>query len=405
MSSHTNALSLSLSLRKVLFGYVACTILFGSASTILLKEVDDIMVRSDTYYNTHNNATSEKPHTPNSKYRILDASGETFSWMLGQSFCYVVFLIMYYWKSRRTDGYVVVVGVDTADFGEMRKVFAPFVFLPLAMLELTSAFAAVSALQCVSMAEYQMARGLVIVVVVSLWWAWKGRPHWHAFVGVALMVVGFAVPGVMAMAEDTTVDGAHGAMWLLLSITTQGARIVAEYSISRKYEVPAMQCVGWQGIWGLLLLLVVVFPGVGYDDALGHPMNHIYTHGNGLGIALLFFFIVSTTCTSGASAYLNKQDTPMFVASLEALRAFAVLIASSGMMWPGVTTFVLDVLCWIIAALGGVICAGTLRSVEKMFSGLWAVDGFLVDKHVLVIIPDHGSVTRFTPQSSRSDLA
>jgi len=122
----------------------------------------------------------------------------------------------------------------------------------------------------ISASIWQMLRGSMIVFTAIISVPALGRKL-HAFhwIGVGLCAVGICVVGAANVmnsksddsgAQASPEDAMLGMCLVLLAQVVQACQIVAEEKLLKDVELPAMKIVAFEGIWGSLLMILVVFP-------------------------------------------------------------------------------------------------------------------------------------------------
>ena len=84
------------------------------------------------------------------------------------------------------------------------------------------------------------------------------RHHW---VGAFWVVSGICLVAFAALSEDNEVSGGNafiGVTWMVLSAVMQGTQFAIEEKMLRTYYLQSFQFAGWEGLWGLLLLLITL---------------------------------------------------------------------------------------------------------------------------------------------------
>lgn len=134
---------------------------------------------------------------------------------------------------------------------------------------LATAFACIGILY-IPASVWQMLRGACIIFSAFFAVVWLKRSL-HAFniVGLVLCVVGVCTVG-LASVWGGVADGGSGAgdvaslafgiSMVLLAQVVQAAQVVAEEWLMKDVDLPMFQIVGWEGFWGCLVMVVVVFP-------------------------------------------------------------------------------------------------------------------------------------------------
>merc|ERR1719382_1632602 len=132
--------------------------------------------------------------------------------------------------------------------------------------------------------------------------------------GLFLCVVGVTLVGLANVwgGEESDSGGDTGNMMLGMSLVVAGqvvqaAQIIAEEFLMKSVDLPPMQIVGFEGFWGTLIMLFIVYPVLWVlpgDDG-GHmedPIDTFVMLGNNsvlLAVVLLFLFSCGTFNATG----------------------------------------------------------------------------------------------------------
>jgi len=128
----------------------------------------------------------------------------------------------------------------------------------------------------ISASIWQMLRGSMIIFSTVISIVALGRSVLaFQWVGVMLCVIGICLVGVSntlnaratgaAHADSGTSSGGQdealfGMALVLFGQVVQASQVVAEEKLLKDVKLPALQIVGYEGIWGLIEMLLVVFP-------------------------------------------------------------------------------------------------------------------------------------------------
>ena len=176
---------------------------------------------------------------------------------IGEMSCFFAFKIWYYYKVCRKQ--------DISIFGPQK--FIPLVWAIPALCDLCGTSTMYLALTWTYAASFQMLRGSVIIFTGILSVAFLGNKlKIHHWVGMVTVIVGLAVVGVGDVVYFKGGQGLTKEYVLagdLLIILAQGIvaiQMTVEEKIIKKYQVPPLQGVGWEGIFGFSVLIILLFP-------------------------------------------------------------------------------------------------------------------------------------------------
>jgi len=119
---------------------------------------------------------------------------------------------------------------------------------------------------------WQMLRGsaLVFCALLSVCFL-KRKMYAFNLIGLALCVVGITTVGLAsvlgAQSEGAGSDQGqdigttlYGMGLVLLGQVTQAAQVIAEEWLMKDVDLPSVQIIGFEGFWGLLMMIVIVYP-------------------------------------------------------------------------------------------------------------------------------------------------
>ena len=176
---------------------------------------------------------------------------------LGEMSCFFAFKIWYF-------SYVIR-KKDVSTFGPQK--FNPLIWAVPAMCDLTATSTMYVGLTWTYAASFQMLRGSVIIFTGLLSVAFlKTKLKLHQWTGMVTVVVGLVLVGIgdyvffqqtQHMERNTVLAGD------LLIVFAQGIvaiQVTFEERVIKKYKVPALQGVGWEGIFGFSVLTILLVP-------------------------------------------------------------------------------------------------------------------------------------------------
>ena len=176
---------------------------------------------------------------------------------LGEMSCFFAFKMWYYYRVCRKQ--------DISVFGPQK--FIPFVWAIPATCDLCATSTMYLALTWTYAASFQMLRGSVIIFTGILSVAFLGnRLKLHQWLGMFCVILGLVVVGIgdyvfftgnKYLTKETVLAGD------LLIVLAQGIvaiQMTVEEKIIKKYKVPPLQGVGWEGIFGFSILIVLLVP-------------------------------------------------------------------------------------------------------------------------------------------------
>mmetsp|Transcript_57650 Transcript_57650/g.105286 ORF Transcript_57650/g.105286 Transcript_57650/m.105286 type:complete len:386 (+) Transcript_57650:65-1222(+) len=117
---------------------------------------------------------------------------------------------------------------------------------------------------------WQMLRGgsIIFCGIFSVLFL-KRKLYAYHWLGIFLCLCGLGIVGVSSVLgssgdsdhQNTNVaDLVFGMGVVLAGQAVQAGQVIAEEYLMKDIDIPAMQIVGWEGFWGTLLMIVVVYP-------------------------------------------------------------------------------------------------------------------------------------------------
>lgn len=176
---------------------------------------------------------------------------------MGEMSCLFAFKIWYYSVKCRKK--------DISIFGPQK--FIPFVWAIPAMCDLAGTSTMYLALTWTYAASFQMLRGSVIIFTGILSVAFLGNKlKAYQWVGMFTVIVGLVTVGVgdvVFFKPSGSYDQSFvlaGDLLIVLAQIITAIQMTVEEKIIKKYDVPPLQGVGWEGVFGFSVLLVLLVP-------------------------------------------------------------------------------------------------------------------------------------------------
>eukprot|EP00930_Biecheleria_cincta_P093883 TRINITY_DN8453_c0_g1_i1.p1 TRINITY_DN8453_c0_g1~~TRINITY_DN8453_c0_g1_i1.p1 ORF type:complete len:400 (-),score=67.57 TRINITY_DN8453_c0_g1_i1:526-1725(-) len=147
-----------------------------------------------------------------------------------------------------------------------QKIF--LVAIPAACDLLATAFACIG-IMYIPASVWQMLRGATIIFAAIASIIFLGRKllcfNW---LGLFLCVVGVTTVGLANMSSAADSGGstkdsaslAFGMTLTLLAQVVQALQVIAEEFLMKDVDLPAAEIIGWEGIWGCLMMIFIVYP-------------------------------------------------------------------------------------------------------------------------------------------------
>ena len=176
---------------------------------------------------------------------------------MGEMCCFIAFKVWYYSRVARQQ--------DISIFGPQK--FNPLVWAIPAMCDLAGTSTMYLALTWTYAASFQMLRGSVIIFTGILSVTFLGNKlKWNQWLGMFIVIVGLSIVGTGDYVFFS--GGGHlsksmvlaGDLLIVLAQGIAAVQMTVEEKIIRKYKVPPLQGVGWEGIFGFSVLVILLVP-------------------------------------------------------------------------------------------------------------------------------------------------
>ena len=176
---------------------------------------------------------------------------------LGEMMCILVFWAWFYFSKFRKR--------DMKPFGPQK--FFPGVWAIPAMCDLIGTSTMYVGLTWTYAASFQMLRGSVIIFTGLLSVAFlKTRLKAYQWTGMFMVILGLIIVGVgdyIFTKRTATVSPTFvlaGDLLIVLAQVITAIQMTVEEKLIKKYEVPPLQAVGWEGTFGFFTLSVALIP-------------------------------------------------------------------------------------------------------------------------------------------------
>ncbi|KAH0787500.1 Integral membrane protein [Histomonas meleagridis] len=205
----------------------------------------------------------------------------------------------------------------------------------------------------INVSIFQMLRGSMVIfsAIISILFLKRKIPAYRWFsiciTIVALVMIGVAgmyVPSVSSSSETSeapeysATQKLLGAVLVVLSQLVQAAQIVTEEYVLQDVNMPALEIVGWEGIWGLVLMIIVGFPFAfivpGNDPSpLGTSLENfidsfIQLFSSGKVILVCLFFVLAVLFYNMFGMLVTSHSSAVNRTILEAARTLFIWIVT-----------------------------------------------------------------------------
>jgi len=352
--------------KPIHYGLAGMMLLFGSFNTLSVKWADTMTSESVD--------GTKRPFN----HPFLQATGM----FLGEMMCMLAFWVVRYRASRQqqTSAYPPLSEENAP------KKFNPLVFLPPALCDMTATSVQYIGLTLTYASSFQMLRGAVIIFTGILSTIFlRRRLAWFKWAGMVFVIGGLVTVGVsdmlnqksctttttisednttmtMAMPEfsimsapislatsepgckNDTTNIFVGDLLIFCSQIIVASQMVYEEKFITKYNVPALQAVGWEGTFGFttLAILLVPFSFIYVGPQFGNNPRHVledaydgvYQLAHNPLLALAFSgTVISIAFFNFAGISVTKELSATTRMVLDSVRTLVIWMVSIGVGW------------------------------------------------------------------------
>ncbi|CAH4038835.1 unnamed protein product [Pieris brassicae] len=259
----------------------------------------------------------------------------------GEALCLLAFKVVYV-LSRNSELNVLTKG---------NRNFNRIILLPAAMFDLFSTAVMYIGLTYTYPRSLLMFRGSVVLFVGVLSTVFLHKhillKEWH---GMAHVMVGFMIVGVTDVIFASSKDhkGQNslltGDMLIIISQVIAACQMVYEEKFLSDLDIPPLQAVGWEGIFGfsMLSILLFIFYWVPAPHLLGHGPNGtigdaidglVQIGNNHLLLCAVLGSIISVALFSFAGISITKKRSATHRMVLDSIRTIVIWIVSVSVKW------------------------------------------------------------------------
>jgi len=355
--------------KRIHFALAGMMVVFGTFNTLSVKWADKMVSKCTD--------GTVKPFN----HPFLQACGM----FLGEMLCMVAFWIIRWRKKREPQS-----AFPPIDDSNSPKKFNPFIFLPPALCDMTATSIQYIGLTLTYASSFQMLRGAVIIFTGILSTIFlKRKLQWFKWVGMILVIAGLVTVGVNDLITSNTNGGGdnttvtdeihtdppawwsvqsalYGTYGRLLSGTGNdtkadsdviigdilifcsqiivASQMVLEEKFIAKYNVPALQAVGWEGTFGFTTLAVLLIPfsfiyvgpkfGNNPRMVLEDPYDGVYQLYHNPMLALAFSgTVISIAFFNFAGISVTKELSATTRMVLDSIRTISIWMFSIAVDW------------------------------------------------------------------------
>jgi len=408
--------------KPIHFGLAGMMLIFGSFNTLSVKWADTMTSESVD--------GTKRPFN----HPFLQATGM----FLGEMLCMVAFWVVRFRASRQPTSAYPPLTMENAP-----KKFNPLVFLPPALCDMTATSVQYIGLTLTYASSFQMLRGAVIIFTGILSTIFlRRRLAWFKWAGMVFVIGGLVTVGVSDMLNqkdcspsdhNTTVSSTKQQFSLMsapisLAVTDPGCKndttnifvgdllifcsqiivatqMVYEEKFITKYNVPALQAVGWEGTFGFttLAILLVPFSFIYVGPEFGNNPRHVledaydgvYQLAHNPLLALAFSgTVISIAFFNFAGISVTKELSATTRMVLDSIRTLVIWMVSIGVGWQQFFVLQLAGFCILVTGMclyNDIILLPTVRLVATK---LGMMEAEVAEYRDLIEEVDSGDVER-----------
>jgi len=331
-----------------------------------------------------------QPTCKNADEHIFDHPfAQAFAMFVGEFLCLLVFKLMVF--TNKAAGKEMEMGPQE---------FSPFVWAIPAFCDCCATSTMYIGLTLTYASSFQMLRGAVVIFtgIFSVWILKRKLVGYH-WAGMFVVLLGLLCVGGAVFINPSESCGGGASNQILgdaLIIAAQvvvAIQMVVEEKLMTKYKTPALQAVGWEGVFGMFYMSIfcLIFyhtPGPREGDKFENAIDAWAQFTNSSGIQLA---IVGTICSialfnySGLSVTKEMSATTRMV--LDSLRTIVIWVfglmatdPNDGTHWE---TFDPSGGGWMQIAGFVLLLTGSALYNEKTIPGAYDADGNLMKEPLL----------------------
>ena len=187
---------------------------------------------------------------------------QSFTMFIGEACCMFVFLYEYYTAKKRYGSYELAPDViEARKNGKSTKINPLLLAIPM-ICDAVGSTLLLFAYLYIPVSLAQMMQGSIVLVTALLSIVFLKRTLFrHHWTGLILVVLGISLVGLAVLIASDDDDDQNTIVGILLmagSILTQGSQFVIEEKLLGDYYLSPLRIVGWEGIWGMLLFVILL---------------------------------------------------------------------------------------------------------------------------------------------------
>ncbi|KAI5754679.1 hypothetical protein M8J77_010627 [Diaphorina citri] len=271
---------------------------------------------------------------------------QSCSMFLGELLCLLAFKAIYSYYVYKQDTLA-----DVRELVRGNRNFSPLLFIPPAMCDMVATSLMYIGLNLTYPSSFQMLRGSVIIFVALLSVAFLQRTiSPREWCGIVLLMLGLTIVGVSdfaSVSESDTKDVNSvitGDMLIVMAQIITAVQMIYEEKYVTKLDIPALQAVGWEGFFGLVILGALQIPfyyiyvGKPFaDNARGtledFPDAFVQLSNNHLLIFSVLGTVLSIAFFNFAGISVTKEMSATTRMVLDTVRTLVIWLVSLALRW------------------------------------------------------------------------
>ena len=259
---------------------------------------------------------------------------------LGEILCMLAFLIAYYVLKKRMDS-----SVEEHVMTKGARYYNPLILWPPAVLNILSSSLILFGIILTSSSSFQMISCISIIFVVILSMCiFKRNLKIYEWIGLILIIIGLLVIRFYQSKEHVK-DELLGDIMIAVGQFLAACQYVFEEAVIVRLDIPPLQLVGLEGIFGFIILTIFMFPleffplleifnGLNFSNTVVNNLDAVaQIYNNSLLLVPLFIFMLSIACYAFSGIYLTKELSATTRMVFDTFRIIIVWALSVALSW------------------------------------------------------------------------
>lgn len=233
---------------------------------------------------------------------------QSFTMFIGEGLCMFAFLYEYFSLKKQYGSYENAPNVVAARKNGKTTNINPLLFAIPMVCDAVGSTLLLFAYLYIPVSLAQMIQGSIVIITAILSIIFlKRRLYRHHWSGLVLVVLGIFLVGLSVMIaknDDKDQKTTLGIVLMIGSILTQGSQFVIEEKLFKDYYLSPLRIIGWEGIWGCLLFIVLLpifqfipcdlhFCSNGKIEDSWYALRQLYHNGFTMTMLILSIFFIA----------------------------------------------------------------------------------------------------------------